>query len=178
MHSTKATPGQSSHPRDGFWDRYAARLRAKEVKPTAVRWYVIRAEHYLQAVAHQRRTEHTPQDVTDSLEQLGRIGRMGRMAAWQYCQTVDALQHVCLMGAVAWAQHCDWASWKGSARTLPVTHPTIAREAATGTRRATTPQTQTGSMRLARGRETHAPALDALMVEMRRRGYSIRTERA
>ena len=79
MHSTNATPGQSSNPHDGFWDRYAASLRAKEVKPTAVRWYVIRAEHSLQTVAHTRRTEHTPQDVTDDLEQLGSIGSM---AAW------------------------------------------------------------------------------------------------
>jgi len=175
MHATKAIPGQSSNLRDGFWDRYAASLRAKEVQPTAVRWSIIRVTHSLQAVAQKRLTEPTPQDVTDSLEKLGSIGSM---AAWQYGQTVDALQHVCLMGEVAWAQHCDWASWKGSARTLPVTHPTMAREAATVTRRATTPQKQTDSVSLARGRETPAPSLDALRAERRRWGSSIRTERA
>jgi integron integrase len=82
------------------------------------------------------------------------------------------------MGEVMWAQHFDWAYWKASARTLPVTHPTIAREAATVTMRAKTSYTQTGSVSLARGRGTHAPPLDALMAEIRRRGYSIRTERA
>src|ERR1700675_2247360 len=123
MHATKAIPGQSSHLSDGFWDRYAASLRAQEVQPTAVRWHVIRAEHSLQAVVQKRLAEHTPQDVTDSLENLGSIGRM---AEWQYCQTVDALQHVCLMGEVAWAQHVDWASWQVSTHILPVTHPTIA----------------------------------------------------
>jgi hypothetical protein len=128
MQSTKATPGQLSHPSDGFWDRYAANLQAKKVKPTAIRWYVIRAEQYLQAASHKQLTEHTPQDVTDYLEKLGRVGRM---AAWQYRQTVDAIQNLFLMGEVAWAQHFDWAYWKLSARTLPVTHPTIAREAAT-----------------------------------------------
>ncbi len=175
MQSTKATPGQSSNSSDGFWDRYAASLRAKEVKPTAVRWYVIRAEQYLQAVSQKRLTEHTPQDVTDYLEKLG---RMGRMAEWQYCQTVAAIQHVFLMGEVAWAQHFDWAYWKMSARTLPVTHPTLAREAATVTMPAKTPHTQTGSVSLARVRDTHAPSLEALMAGIRRRGYSIRTERA
>jgi hypothetical protein len=84
MHSTNAISGQSSNLNDGFWDRYAANLRAEGVKPTVVRWYVIRAEQYLQAVSHKRLTEHTPQDVTDYLEQLGRIGRT---AAWQYCQS-------------------------------------------------------------------------------------------
>src|SRR5215813_13087892 len=83
MQPTKATSGSSHDPSDGFWDRYAARLRAQGVKPTAVRWYVIRAEQYLQAIAHKRLPEHTPQDVTDYLEKLGRIGRM---AAWQYCR--------------------------------------------------------------------------------------------
>ena len=86
MQSAKAIPGQSSNLNKGFWDRYAASLWAKEVKPTAVRWYVIRAEQYLQAVSYKQLTEHTPQDVMDYLEKLGRIDRM---AAWQYCQTVD-----------------------------------------------------------------------------------------
>src|SRR5215510_2514119 len=89
MPPTNATSGSSHNPSDGFWDRYAARLRAQEVKPTAIRWYVIRAEQYLQAVSQKRLTEHTPQDVTDYLEKLGRIGRM---TEWQYCQTVDAIQ--------------------------------------------------------------------------------------
>jgi hypothetical protein len=61
----------------------------QEVKPTALRWYGIRAEQYLQAVSHQRLTEHTPQDVTDYPEKLG---RSSSMAEWQYCQTVDALR--------------------------------------------------------------------------------------
>jgi hypothetical protein len=90
MQPTIATPGPSRYPSDGFWDRYAARLRAQEVKPTALRWYVIRAEQYLQAVSQQRLTEHTPQEVTDYLEKLG---RRSRMAAWHYGQTVEAIQH-------------------------------------------------------------------------------------
>jgi integron integrase len=175
MQPTKATPGPSRYPSDGFWDRYAARLRAQEVKPTAIRWYVIRAEQYLQAVSHQRLTEHTPQDVTDYLEKLG---RRSRMAEWQYCQTVDAIQHLFLMSEAAWARQFDWAYWKVSARTLPVTHPTIARETATVTMQAQIPQKQTSSVPLARVRDTHAQSLDALLVEIRRRGYSIRTERA
>src|SRR4029434_2080683 len=55
-------------------------------------------------------------------------------------------------------------------------HPTMARETAMVTRRAQNPQTS--SVPLARVRDTHAQSLDALLVEMRRRGYSIRTERA
>jgi integron integrase len=82
------------------------------------------------------------------------------------------------VGEVAWVQYFDWAYWKASARALPVAHPTIAREATTVTMRGKTTQKQTGSVSLARVRDTHAPSLDALLAEIRRRGYSIRTERA
>ena len=65
-----------------------------------------------------------------------------------------------------------------SARTLPVTHPTMARATATGTMQAQIPQKQPSSVPLARVRETPAPSLDALLGAIRRRGSSIRTERA
>ena len=90
MQLTDTTPRSPGGTRDGFWDRYVAHIRAKGVPSTAVRWYVIRAEHYLQAFVHKRLADHTPQDVTDYLEKLGRIGSI---ADWQYRQTVDALQH-------------------------------------------------------------------------------------
>jgi hypothetical protein len=168
MQSTDATRGHGSDLSDHFWDRYVESLQAKRVKLTAVRWYVIRAEQYLQAVVHQRLAEHTPQEVTDYLEKLGRIGSI---EAWQYGQIVDAIQHLFLVGEVAWAQYFDWAYWKASARTLPVAHPTIAREATTVTMRGKTTQKQTGSVSLARVRDTHASSLDALLAEIRRWGH-------
>ncbi len=88
MQPTDATPGPERYSSDSFWDRYVVSLQAKQVKPAAVRWHVIRAEHYLQAMSSKQLVEHTPQDVTDYLEKLGRIGRM---TDWQYGQTVDAM---------------------------------------------------------------------------------------
>jgi len=175
MQPTDATPRYTGGTSDGFWDRYVANIRAKGVQSTAARWYVIRAEHYLQAFVHTRLADHTPQDVTDYLEKLGRIGSM---ADWQYRQTVDALQHVFVMSEVTWAQQFDWAYWKASARTLPVHHPTIAREAAPATVRGNAEHQQTGGASRARVRETPPAWRDALRAEIRRRGYSIRTEQA
>ncbi len=150
-----------------------AHIRAKGVPSTAVRWYVIRAEHYLQAFVHKRLADHTPQDVTDYLEKLGRLGSI---ADWQYRQTVDALQHVFVVSEVTWAQQFDWAYWKASARTLPVHHPTIAREAAPATVRGNAEHQQTSGASLPRVRETPPAWRDALRAEIRCRGYSIRTE--
>ena len=76
MQPTDTTLRSTGGTHDGFWDRYVAHIRAKGVPSTAVRWYVIRAEHYLQAFVHTRLADHTPQDVTDYLEKLGRIGSM------------------------------------------------------------------------------------------------------
>ncbi len=76
MRTTDAIPDPWRHPSDGFWNRYVANLRVKQVKPTAMRWLVIRAEHSLQAMSPTRLAAHTPEDVTESLEKLGRIGSM------------------------------------------------------------------------------------------------------
>jgi len=175
MQPTDATPRYTDGTRDGFWDRYVAHIRAKGVQSTAARWYVIRAEHYLQAFVHKRLADHTPQDVTDYLEKLGRIGSI---ADWQYRQTVEALQHVFVLSEVTWAQQFDWAYWQASARPLSVHHPTIAREAAPAPVRGNAEPQQTGGVSRARVRETPPAWLDALRAEIRRRGYSIRTEQA
>ena len=175
MQPTDATPRYTGGTSDGFWDRYVANIRAKGVQSTAARWYVIRAEQYLQAFLHKRLADHTPQDVTDYLEKLGRIGSI---ADWQYRQTVDALQQLFVTSEVSWVQQFDWAYWKASARTLPVHHPTIAREAAPATVRGNAEHQQMGGASLARVRDTPPALLDALRAEIRRRGYSIRTEQA
>jgi integron integrase len=123
----------------------------------------------------KRLAEHTPQDVTDYLEKLGRIGRL---TDWQYGQTVDALQHLCLIGEVAWAAQFDWTYWKAAARTLTMHHPTIARETTPPTLRGSRARNPMERARLTKVRETHAAVLEKLKAEIRRRAYSIRTEQA
>jgi integron integrase len=168
----------SSHPTDGnndFWDRYVARIQTQGVKPTIVRWYVIRAEHYLRTVTHQRLADHTPQDVIHYLEKLGRTGRL---TDWQYRQTVEAIQQALCVADVAWAPQLDWAYWKASARTLPANHPTMAREVAPTMLMGNEELPRTHGGYPAAGRDTQATWRQALIAEVRRRGYSIRTEQA
>jgi hypothetical protein len=158
-----------------LWERYVAHLQAQGVKPTVIRWYVIRADHYIRTVAHQGLAEHTPQDVTDYLENLGRTGRL---TDWQYRQTVEAIQNVLHIAEVAWAQQFDWAYWKASTRTLPANHPTIAREVAPTTPTGDEASTQRHGGRPVTRRDPQAVWRQKLIAEIRRRGYSIRTEHA
>ena len=152
-----------------------ARIQALGIKPTIVRWYVIRTEPSLRTVTHQQLADHTPQDVTAYLEKLG---RPGRMTDWQYRQTVEAIQQALCLAGVVWAPQFDWAYWKASARTLPASHPTIAREVPPPTRIGHEEPLRTHGGDPAAGRDTPAPWRQRLLAEMRRRGYSIRTEQA
>ena len=101
MQPTNATSSHIDDTRKGVWDRYVANIRAQGVKPTAVRWYVIRAEQYLRTVAPKPLAEHTPQDVTTYLETLG---RESHMTDWQYRQTVQAIQHLLRLSEAAWTR--------------------------------------------------------------------------
>jgi hypothetical protein len=68
------------------------------------------------------------------------------MTDWQYRQTVQAIQHLLRLSEAAWTQQFDWGYWKASARTLPINHPTIAREGSVTVRATTSTR---GTIRLA-----------------------------
>ena len=76
-----------------------ANIRAQGVKPTAVRWYVIRAEQYLRTVAPKPLAEHTLQDVTAYLETLG---TGSTMTDWQYRQTKKGYTAFVALSEAAW----------------------------------------------------------------------------
>ena len=155
-----------------FWDKYLALLHRGGVKPPADRWYVRRAELYIESVPGRRLGEHRPAGVTGHLADLG---RPGRMEDWQFRQAVDALQKLFELVGVSWLHEVDWRYWRESARSLPADHPTIAR-----------------SLPLRDGASadaSHVPAeetavaagcavIERLVAVIRQRNYSIRTEEA
>lgn len=154
-----------------FWERYLEKARNQGVRPAAERWYVLRAEQYIRAVPDRRLAEHTPVDVADY---LGKAGREGRLTDWQFLQLVDAIQILFTTVGVPWLDEVDWSHWRNSARSLLPSHPTIARES-TGASRAGPREHADGSY-LDGVRVRHREVLATMIAEIRRRGYSIRTE--
>lgn len=153
-----------------FWDRYIRHLTNHNVKPKVTRWYVIRAEGYLKALSGKRLVNHSAKDVTDYLEVQS---RNTRIEDWQFRQVVDAIQNLFAMLEVPWLDEVDWSHWQSA--TLSDLHPTIAREtpaAETISRLAST------RSELARVRQRHSELLKQLLIVIRQRGYSIRTEQA
>jgi integron integrase len=136
---------------------------------------VIRAEQYLKAYPATPLSRHRPEEVSAYLEE---IGRKGGLKDWQFRQVVDALEALfCKVVVAPWASRFDWGHWKDSARSLEPRHATIARDAPLP-RPGGGPDRQEADPRLGPVRGTHAEVLHALIAEIRRRAYSIRTEQA
>ena len=156
---------------DRFWDKYIKYISDQGVKQSITRWYVIRAEQYIKAFPNKRLAEHKPGDVNDYLKKQGRLGRI---QDWQFRQVVDAIQNLFAWLNTSWFSEVDWKYWAASADSLSETHSTIARE---------TPAEETidrlanlKNSGLAEVRRVHKDLLKQLLIEIRRRGYSIKTE--
>jgi len=127
----------------------------------------------VKAAPDKKLTAHQPADVHAFLEELGRDGKLN---AWQFCQAVDAIQNLFLMLDVPWLDQVNWDHWRDCAPSLAPDHPTLARERPLSESLAA--ETSSDSSPLAAVKREHAQVLERLITEIRRRGYSIRTEQA
>ncbi len=153
-----------------FWDRYIKHLLKNDVKGTVTRWYVIRAEQYIKANSSKNLKNHSPEDVVNYLETQSRNTHLND---WQFRQIVDAIQNVFEMLETPWLNDVDWQHWM-TAASLPANHASIAREipaAETISRLANAPNRE-----LSKVRKQHQEILKQLLMVIRQRGYSIRTE--
>jgi len=155
-----------------FWDRYIQYLANSDVKPSVARWYVIRAEQYIKFLPDKRLGDHCPGDVVGYLEGQS---RSTKLEDWQFNQIVDAIQKLFAMLEVPWLNEVDWHHWLHSF-SLSGTHPTIAREASVD--ETISKLANISGSRLAEVRRLHGDIFKQLLMEIRQRRYSIRTEQA
>ncbi len=155
-----------------FWSNYLERLQKKRVEQHQQRWYTIRAEQFLDAIKPRRLAALGASDVADY---LARKGREGALTAFQFRQMVDAIRTLGEVAGAAWVAEVDWGHWLGSAQVLAANHPTVARDygPAVG---GLEPLGEVGN--LAAVRREHQAVVDRMVTEIRKRGYSIRTERS
>ena len=168
MNQPKATPENKIRR---FWDRYIKRLERLDIKSNVARWYVIRAEQYIKAFPDKPLAEHGPDDVRAFLEQQGRTGRI---QDWQFRQIVDAIQNLFSMLGVPWQSEIDWQFWMDSATSLTERHPTIADRTSAG--KTIEHLSNIKDSNLSAVRKLHAEVLEQLLLELRTKRYSIRTE--
>ena len=162
-------------PDRAFWDRYLTLLQAAGIKPDQARWYVLRVEQYLKAHPDLALADHGPEHLGGWFEGLG---RESRLKDWQFLQVIEALRWLFVdLQQCAWANGFDWQYWRNSARALLPEHPTLAREQGLRGARLVA-ESGLPSTALASARVAGSAAIRRLVTEVRRRGYSIRTEQA
>lgn len=154
---------------DRFWDKYRNRLQRQGVKDSALRWYVVRVEEYLR---HCGKKEPRVQSAEDVDRFFRNFGRRARIFDWQFVQAVDAIQNYLEMKSAPCRDQVDWEYWRNAAKELSDSHPTIARE------NVNLPSRQIFGKQPTKDklREKHGELLDKLVLTIRQRQYSIRTE--
>jgi integron integrase len=152
-----------------FWDDYLNRLQQQGVKESALRWYVVRVEEFLRRYPKKNPKAFSAEEVDRFFRDFG---RKGRVLDWQFVQAVDAIQNCLKMVGAPCSTQVDWDYWRNSAKELSESHPTLARES------GMSPSTQSGvkQPKVERLRKKHGALLDDLVLTIRQRQYSIRTE--
>ncbi|NWH06477.1 phage integrase N-terminal SAM-like domain-containing protein [Desulfobacter latus] len=143
------------------------------MKGNVIRWYVIRAEQYIKAFPDRRLAEHGPEQVAAYLEQQGRDDGI---EGWQFRQLVDDIQNLFAMLGVTWLPEVDWKFRMDSADSLTASHPTVA--AGASAKKTIDHLSNIKHSKLSAVRKRHTAVLEQLLVELRTRGYSIRTEQS
>ncbi|GMR15100.1 MAG: hypothetical protein BMS9Abin30_0720 [Gammaproteobacteria bacterium] len=162
------SPLQIAEPdRGSRWQQYIQLLSLRKIPEKAHRYYVKHVEDLI------RETGQTPllnlrRKVVEAF--LQRRADNPRLEDWQVRQCVDAIQ--LLLGSLANApvsDEIDWDAWRFGSQRLHADHATLARDQAivqTVTRAAT----KSGVL-------AQRQALEQLVIKIRARHYSIRTEK-
>ena len=156
-----------------FWDKYIILLEKQGIKPAQHRWYVRHIERYISYYSNQKLATHASEQV---ISYLHKLGRQKSLEDWQFVQVVRALEVLfSKLLAADWASDFDWDHWIDAAQTLEPGHNTLAREPG----RPVTDmlaESRDGSL-LKNVWKQHPKWLERLATEIRRRDYSIQTEK-
>lgn len=136
-----------------FWRKYLSYLKSLGVKPRSLPWYRLRAQQYIEASDLPLR-QHTAAQVSDWHK---RLCNQADLADWQVVQAIDAVEQLLRFAGSPASAEVEWHALREAARRLHSEHPTIAR--------------QEGFI------PDDLPEWKRRLIgEIRRRGYSWRTE--
>jgi len=109
-----------------FRERYTKIIHNQSITELSNRWYVLRAQAYIDAYPSTRRKEHPDSNLTNYLNALGRT--LG-LKDWQFRQSLNAIRILLVdLAGLEWGRSFDWDYWRDSAQSLQVSYPTVARD--------------------------------------------------
>lgn len=162
-----------------FWDKYTEKSIVYGVKQHTVKWYVRNVEQYIKSHPERLHT-HTAETVDKYLQAKG---RNIYIEDWQFCQIVDSLKILFVYVLSSdWATDYPWDGIKERGQSLHHTHATIARVPLQSLHNSSD-DTVTGADSkpdtiYQQIQATFSDVFDSLILEIRLRNYSIRTEQA
>ena len=157
-----------------FWDKYISKTVSCGVPEKSRRWYVRHVERFIDALDGRRLGQL---DSADIAKYLDTKGRSPDLADWQFRQIVDAIRILYVdIIKVPWALKFDWQSWMEGARDLGVNHATIARISTTVDKPVVAISKPPGNSAADKCRQKFPELFDRMIIEIRLRQYSIRTE--
>jgi len=108
------------------WQKYIDLLSRKRIPDTQQRWYVKRVENFLKNYPGKKLQAFSAPDLEAYFQQLSRDMSL---AAWQYRQTVHALQLLFLdLSATSLAKTVDWDYWKEAFVELKSQRTSLSKE--------------------------------------------------
>ena len=158
---------------DGFWDDYINNLLNQQIKEKNCRYIVLRAEQYLRFYAENPLAQHKP---NDAIQYIRHALRSDNLTNWQVYQVIVAIQNLYFTLSISWHEKVDWDYYKDSCKELENNHATLARNTPPTSAQKRAANFESKSVTLIK--KQHENIFNRLTVEIRRREYSIRTERA
>lgn len=141
-------------------------LERKRIPESARRWYVLRAQAFVEAMRPKRLGELTAEEINAFFP---RYAREQRLSDWQYRQTVEAVQLLLVqLGGCPAAQQVEWDFLVEAGQALPADHPTRMGAVTPAAVIDRSPRYSTATA----GR----PLLKQLAQVLRARHYALRTE--
>ncbi len=159
-----------------FWDKYIIKTVDCNVSEGARRWYVKHVETFIAAHPGHRLSVLGAGDIAKYLEV---IGRNPEIDDWRFCQVIDALRILYVeIIKPDWAAGFDWQAWTDGARELGKDHATLARIPQTAESHVHKVSASSKSNYIKRCKQQFPELFERMMVEIRVRNYSIRTEQS
>ena len=154
-----------------FWNNYLSILSENRVKPDLSIWYVRHCETFIRRNKETRLKQHTVESVSSYLTELI---NSPEKKAWQKKQAIDSLRYLFKCIRAPLHQEIDWDYWQLSCKDLEPDHDLNYR--------INHPLVNTDSVSSAARNKIDEAALaneiNRLRIVIRRKNYSIRTEKS
>ncbi len=150
------------------WHRYKKSLSAASIPDKYHQWYVKHVKEFLSTYSGHRLTDLSADQVNRHLSQLTNI-KFSK--PWQQAQYIDAIEILLRDTAqLSWASNIPWKDLKATLYSIDTDHATLGRETL-----ADLPVEPQLSKDLSK---SHKNSLKQLIVIIRRKHYSIKTEQS